>query len=145
MADPAVAAPERAGGSIDDDLANLEQQREEFAAEVAVRVRKWYQLLQVRARGATDYYTMSSQGVTHFWQDCTEFQPLESFERDYFLYAQTMRLRLFRQFRMWKAFKVSIANEMDTEAALAWQDALPFLNQTLIMCVPWDLYNHLDP
>jgi len=57
-------------------------------------------------QGTTDYYTMSSQGVTHFLQDSTDFQPLESFERDYFLYAQTMRLRLFRQFRIWKSFKV---------------------------------------
>jgi hypothetical protein len=69
--------------------------------------------LSVRApQGNTDYYTMSSQGVTYFWDDCTDFQPLESFERDYFLYAQTMRLRMFRQFRMWKAFKVRKAVRM---------------------------------
>lgn len=51
---------------------------------------------------------MSSQGVTHFLEDSSDFQPLDSFERDYFLFAQTKRLRLFRQFRMWKAFKVGL-------------------------------------
>lgn len=55
---------------------------------------------------------MSSQGVTHFWDESTDFQPLESFERDYFLYAQTMRLRLFRLFRMWKCFKVGPNDEV---------------------------------
>ncbi|KAJ9522808.1 hypothetical protein QJQ45_019796, partial [Haematococcus lacustris] len=56
-------------------------------------------------KGASDYYTISSKGVTHFWDSQAEFTSLEHFERDYFLYTQLMRLRMFRQFKMWKAFK----------------------------------------
>ncbi len=58
-------------------------------------------------QGTSDYYTMSSQGITHFWDGQADFCPLEQFERDYFLYSQLMKLKLFRMFRMWKAFKVS--------------------------------------
>jgi len=50
MSDNAATAPDRSHvDSIEDDLASLERQRAEFGAEVATRVRKWYQLLQARA------------------------------------------------------------------------------------------------
>ena len=42
------AEPERSGESIEEVLAELQRERDEFNAQVAVRVRKWYQLLQVR-------------------------------------------------------------------------------------------------
>jgi dynein heavy chain len=57
-------------------------------------------------QGLDNYYTMSSKGCTHFWEAQADFSGLEQFERDYFLYTQLMRLRMFRQFRLWKAFKV---------------------------------------
>lgn len=49
---------------------------------------------------------MSSKGVAHFWDGVSEFVGLDQFERDYFLYTQLMRLRMFRQFKLWKAFRV---------------------------------------
>ena len=51
---------------------------------------------------------MSGKGVTHFCDGETNFHSLEGFERDYFLFSKLMNLRLFRQFRLWKAFKVRI-------------------------------------
>ena len=57
-------------------------------------------------QGTDDYYTMSSKGVTHFWDGQADFSGLEQFERDYFLYTQLMKLNMFRQFRLWKTFKV---------------------------------------
>ena len=49
---------------------------------------------------------MSGKGVTHFCDGETNFHSLEGFERDYFLFSKLMNLRLFRQFKLWKAFKV---------------------------------------
>jgi hypothetical protein len=57
-------------------------------------------------QGLDNYYTMSSKGCTHFWEGQADFSGLEQFERDYFLYTQLMRLRMFRQFKLWKTFKV---------------------------------------
>lgn len=51
---------------------------------------------------------MSSKGVAHFWDGAADFVGLDQFERDYFVYSQLMKLRMFRQFRLWKAFKVGV-------------------------------------
>lgn len=52
------------------------------------------------------YYTMSAKGVTHHVDGCADFTSLDQFERDYFLYRHLLRLRMFAQYRLWKAFKV---------------------------------------
>ena len=57
-------------------------------------------------QGQANFYTMSGKGVTHFRDGEADFSSLESFEREYFQFTKMMRLRLFRQYRMWKAFKV---------------------------------------
>jgi hypothetical protein len=67
-------------------------------------------------QGADDYFTLSSQGVTHFWEGQADFCGLEQFERDYFVYTQLMKLRMFRLFRSWKAFRVCVC---DTQQS-AW-------------------------
>lgn len=54
ISDTNTAGPvhrERGRGGVGDDLAGVAAARAAFDAEVAGRVRKWYQLLQVRARG----------------------------------------------------------------------------------------------
>ena len=54
----------------------------------------------------SNYYTMSGKGVTHFFDGELDFLTLGGFEREYLLFSKIMRLRMFRQFRLWKAFKV---------------------------------------
>lgn len=62
--------------------------------------------MSVLVQGLPHYHTMSSQGVTSFHEGHMEFVSLEQFERDYFLYRQLSRLRMFRLFREWKAFRI---------------------------------------
>jgi hypothetical protein len=54
----------------------------------------------------TDCFTMSSKGVMHFWDCQSEFYTLDLFEHQYVLYFKLIQLRLFKQFRMWKTFRV---------------------------------------
>jgi dynein heavy chain len=50
---------------------------------------------------------MSCKGVTQFAEGNMEFSTLDQFERDYFLFTQLMKLRIFKSFRLWKALKAS--------------------------------------
>ncbi|GAX73618.1 hypothetical protein CEUSTIGMA_g1069.t1 [Chlamydomonas eustigma] len=57
-------------------------------------------------KGLSDYYTMSGKGITHFVDGSADFNSLEGFERDFFLFSKLMRFKLFRTFRLWKSFKM---------------------------------------
>ena len=52
------------------------------------------------------YYTMSAEGVTHFYGSETSHMPLDEFERSYFMYRQVSEMRFFSRFRLWKAFRL---------------------------------------
>ncbi|CAG9464970.1 unnamed protein product [Pedinophyceae sp. YPF-701] len=50
------------------------------------------------------FYTLSAHGVTHMLDGEAEFQTLDQFERQFHLYRRVSRLRIFRLYKLWKAF-----------------------------------------
>ncbi|KAG7394156.1 hypothetical protein PHYBOEH_005589 [Phytophthora boehmeriae] len=53
-----------------------------------------------------NYYTVSRLGITHFSQDGVEFQPLEKFERENYIYSLLVKLPFFKKYRTWKRFTI---------------------------------------
>ena len=54
----------------------------------------------------SDYYTISSEGVTHVRDNEAEFTALERWEKEYRDYKRLVKIPTFANFRMWKAFVV---------------------------------------
>ena len=54
----------------------------------------------------SDYYTISSEGVTHMRDNEAEFTALERWEKEYKDYKRLVKIPTFANFRMWKAFVV---------------------------------------
>ncbi len=57
-----------------------------------------------------NYYTLSSKGLTHFYElDGTTqvlFTPLDQWQREYYLYTSMMKIPFFKRFRIWKCFRM---------------------------------------
>ncbi|KAG3108336.1 Dynein heavy chain 6, axonemal [Phytophthora idaei] len=53
-----------------------------------------------------DYYTVSRLGITHFAPDGVEFQPLQKFERENYIYSLLVKLPFFKKYRIWKRFTI---------------------------------------
>ncbi|XP_076873752.1 dynein axonemal heavy chain 6 isoform X2 [Brachyhypopomus gauderio] len=54
----------------------------------------------------SEFYTVSTQGVTHYGGGWADFVPLEQWEREYRLHRQLLRIPFFALFRKRKAFCV---------------------------------------
>jgi len=81
-----------------------------------------------------NYYTMSRAGVTHFYQQETDFTALDQWEREYFLFTKMMSIPFFKRFRMWKAFyfwKKYIRKTKHRKHARFLQENLYILNPVL--------------
>jgi len=52
----------------------------------------------------SNYCTMSRAGMTHFYQNETDFTSLDQWEREYYLYTRMMEIDFFKKFRAWKTF-----------------------------------------
>lgn len=53
-----------------------------------------------------DHSTISTEGVTHVFDNEAEFTSLERWEKEYLDYKRLVKIPTFANFRMWKAFVV---------------------------------------
>lgn len=51
-----------------------------------------------------NFLTMSTHGVTQYYDDQMYFTPLAIWKHEYDLYRKVLQIKTFRQFRQWKAF-----------------------------------------
>lgn len=82
----------------------------------------WYFLLERIVKHSeinhSDYYTISTQGVTHVRDSEAEFTALERWEKEHKDYKRLVKIPTFANFRMWKAFVVWRKNVKTKYASL---------------------------
>jgi len=81
-----------------------------------------------------DYFTLSSDGITHFVDSHAEFTSRNGWDREFQVYSKIERIRFFRRFRIFKNFnmwKKNIKRGKASAAAEKLQDKLFLLNLTL--------------
>ncbi|KAG7383179.1 hypothetical protein PHYPSEUDO_003966 [Phytophthora pseudosyringae] len=79
-----------------------------------------------------DYYTVSRLGITHFASDVVEFQPLQKFERENYIYSLLVKLPFFKKYRIWKGFTIW----KQALSARKRVDAYVSLNNSLFILLP---------
>jgi dynein heavy chain len=57
-------------------------------------------------KNSENYYTISSEGVTHVSNNEAEFTPLKRWAKEYEDYKKLIQIKTFEKFRIWKAFAV---------------------------------------
>jgi dynein heavy chain len=57
-------------------------------------------------KNSDNYYTISSEGVTHVSNNEAEFTPLKRWAKEYEDYKKMIKIKTFQKFRIWKAFAV---------------------------------------
>ncbi|KNC55366.1 dynein heavy chain [Thecamonas trahens ATCC 50062] len=67
---------------------------------------------------SSDYFTLSSSGVTHFVEGVAEFVPLVQWLREYLLYSRIKRIPIFDKYRMWKSYTMWRGNVWSKKSAL---------------------------
>ena len=81
-----------------------------------------------------NYCTMSRGGLTHFFNNETEFTSLDQWEREYFLYVKVTDIHFFKKYRAWKAYyywKKLINKMKSTKYSKYLHDNLYILNRHL--------------
>ncbi|KAL4140467.1 hypothetical protein PRNP1_014751 [Phytophthora ramorum] len=79
-----------------------------------------------------DYYTVSRLGITHFASDGVEFQPLQKFERENYIYSLLVKLPFFKKYRIWKRFTIW----KQAVSARKRLNAFASLNNSLFILLP---------
>ncbi|KAL3669840.1 hypothetical protein V7S43_005217 [Phytophthora oleae] len=79
-----------------------------------------------------DYYTVSRLGITHFAPDSVEFQSLQTFERESYIYSLLVKLPFFKKYRIWKRFTIW-KQEVNTRKRM---NASMSLNNDLFILLP---------
>uniref|UniRef100_T1J4J2 AAA+ ATPase domain-containing protein n=1 Tax=Strigamia maritima TaxID=126957 RepID=T1J4J2_STRMM len=79
-----------------------------------------------------DFFTISSHGVTHYWEKEVTFTDLNRWEKDYKLYRQLLTKTTFGKFRQWKAFKVwyKTVRFVITKVRIGYLESQLFILQT---------------
>ncbi len=54
----------------------------------------------------SNFFTLSSFGVTHFLNEKPEFTELEQWKREHFLFNNIIKIHVFKKYRVWKSYKV---------------------------------------
>ncbi|XP_028414460.1 dynein heavy chain 6, axonemal-like [Dendronephthya gigantea] len=57
-------------------------------------------------KNSDNYYTISSEGVTHVSNNEAEFTPLKRWAKEFEDYKKIIQIKTFEKFRIWKAFAV---------------------------------------
>uniref|UniRef100_A0A7S4P4P5 Dynein heavy chain linker domain-containing protein n=1 Tax=Guillardia theta TaxID=55529 RepID=A0A7S4P4P5_GUITH len=81
----------------------------------------------------SDFFTLSSFGVTHFVNGKPEFTELEQWKREHFLFNAILKIPVFKRYRIWKSYKVwrdSVRYGKMRSSAKALTKNLFFLNPT---------------
>ncbi|ETN11506.1 hypothetical protein PPTG_10373 [Phytophthora nicotianae INRA-310] len=79
-----------------------------------------------------DYYTVSRLGITHFASEGVEFQSLQKFERENYIYSLLVKLPFFKKYRIWKRFTIW----KQVVCARKRVDACMSLNNSLFILLP---------
>ncbi|KAI4873222.1 hypothetical protein NFI96_025127 [Prochilodus magdalenae] len=82
----------------------------------------------------SDYYTISSQGVTHYCEGQVDFLPLERWEQEYRYHRRLLRIPAFALFRKWKAFRVwrtNVRSKTINKCKRSLQERLFVINESL--------------
>ncbi|XP_015770017.1 PREDICTED: dynein heavy chain 6, axonemal-like [Acropora digitifera] len=82
----------------------------------------------------SDYYTISTEGVTHLRDNEAEFTALERWEKEHKDYKRLVKIPTFANFRMWKAFVVwrkNVKTKKITQCKNQLQENLFIVNSSL--------------
>ncbi|XP_072525800.1 dynein axonemal heavy chain 6 [Salminus brasiliensis] len=82
----------------------------------------------------SDYYTISTQGVTHYCEGQVDFLPLERWEQEYHYHRRLLRIPAFALFRKWKAFRVwrtNVRSKNINKCKRSLQERLFIINESL--------------
>ncbi len=60
----------------------------------------------------SNFFTLSSFGVTHFLNEKPEFTELEQWKREHFLFNNIIKIHVFKKYRVWKSYKVMMCFDM---------------------------------
>ena len=81
----------------------------------------------------SNFFTLSSFGVTHLVNGRPEFTELEQWKREHYLFNAIIKIPVFQQFRTWKSYKVwrdSVRYGKMKKAAKALEKKLFWMNPT---------------
>ena len=83
---------------------------------------------------ASNYFTLSQKGITHFCGDDSEFTSIHQYEREYYLYNMVTSIPFFQKYRKWKTFvtwKKNVSAAMMNACKASLQQNLFILNPLL--------------
>lgn len=87
----------------------------------------------------SDYYTVSTHAVMHYYGSEVDCLPLERWEQEYQYHRKLLRISVFALFRKWKAFSVwrtNVRYKKISKCRRSLQEHLFILNE---VC-QWSLY-----
>lgn len=93
----------------------------------------------------SDYYTVSTHAVMHYYGSEVDYLPLERWEQEYQFHRKLLRIPVFFLFRKWKAFRVwraNVRNKKISKCIRSLQEHLFILNEVCQSLLYVNLYRY---